>query len=119
MEEPARGSRKRSQLQAHAGLPTNVLQRHWEWQEDRRTDLEPGFVASLDVKTSFDGTKPSVVSRGLSLTRVHGHVVAAPLAEIKDVRGSACFENYWAQGAARTLCKGMGMATSVARRVFP
>ena len=37
-------------------LLTNILQRHWEWQEDRRTDLEPGcyryntaFVASLDV----------------------------------------------------------------------
>ena len=25
-------------------LLTNILQRHWEWQEDRRTDLEPGFL---------------------------------------------------------------------------
>ena len=33
-------------------LLTNYLQRHWEWQEDRRTDLEPGF-AGLDAKTAF------------------------------------------------------------------
>ena len=31
-------------------LLTNILHRHWEWQEDRRTDLEPG-------KT--DTTRPS------------------------------------------------------------
>ena len=58
---------------------TNILQRHWEWQEDRRTDLQPGFfryntafMSSLDVKTAFD--------------------VAKLLAEMMDVRGSACFE---------------------------
>ena len=28
----------------HIGaLLTNILQRHWEWQEDRWTDLEPGY----------------------------------------------------------------------------
>ena len=42
-------------------LVTNIFQRHWEWQEDRRTGLQPGFHryntafrASLDVKTAFD-----------------------------------------------------------------
>ena len=50
-------------------------------------------MASLDVKTAFDVAKPSVVSRSLSLTGVHGHVAAALLAEMQDVRGSACFEN--------------------------
>ena len=69
-------------------------------------------MASLDVKTAFDGTMPSVVSR------VFSHK-SPRTREIKDVRGSACFENCWAQGAERTLCKGMGMATSVARQVFP
>ena len=60
-------------------LLTNILQRHWERQEDRRTDLEPkfyrnntAFLSSLDARTAFDGTKPSVVSRILSLTGVHG-----------------------------------------------
>ena len=65
-----------------------------------RTDLEPrffkyrtAFTASLDVKTAFDVVKSAVVSRILTLTWIHGHVVAALLAEMKDVRGSACFEN--------------------------
>ena len=50
-------------------------------------------MASLDVKTAFDVVKPSVASMILPLTGVHGHVVAGLLAEIKDVTGSACFEN--------------------------
>ena len=69
-------------------LVTNKFQRHWEWQEDRRTELQPGlfryntaFIASLDVKTAFDVTKPSVVSKILSLTGVHGHLTGALLAE--------------------------------------
>ena len=65
-------------------LVTNIFQRHWEWQEDKRADLQPGmyryntaFMASLDVKTAFDVAKPSVVSKILTLTRVHGHLTAA------------------------------------------
>ena len=50
-------------------------------------------MASLDVKTAFDVAKPSVVSRILTLTGVHGHPTAAVLAEMQDVRGSASFEN--------------------------
>ena len=82
------------------GLLTNLLQKHWEWQERRRKDLEPGkfkyktmYIASLDVKTAFDVAKPSVVSKILSLIGTHGHVVAALLAGMQDVKGSACFEN--------------------------
>ena len=44
-----------------------------------------------DVKTAFDVAVP--VSKILSLTGVLGHVVAAPLAEMQDVQGSARFEN--------------------------
>ena len=78
---------------------TNLLQKHWEWQENRRKDWEPGkfryktmYMASLDVKTAFDVARPSVVSKILSLIGTHGHVVAALLAEMQDVKGSACFE---------------------------
>ena len=45
------------------------------------------FVASLDV------AKPSVVSRILTYMWIHWHVVAALLEEMKDGRGTACFEN--------------------------
>ena len=50
-------------------------------------------MANLDVKTVFDVARRSVVWRILALTGVHGHVAAALLAEMQDVRGSACFEN--------------------------
>ena len=45
------------------------------------------FMASLDVKTA------SVASMILSLTGVQGYVVAALLAEMKDVKSPAFFEN--------------------------
>ena len=79
---------------------SNIFKRDWEWQEDRRIDLQPGrfrcntaFMANLDVKTAFDGAEPSVVSKILTLTGVHGHLTAALLAEMQAVRGSARFEN--------------------------
>ena len=70
-------------------------------------------MASLDVKTAFDVAKPSVVPKILTLTGVHGH--AALLAEMQDVRGSACFENsetecrsrdVFAKGVWRLWCCG-------------
>ena len=51
------------------------------------------FMASLDVKAVFHVAKPSAASKILSLTRVHGHMVAACLAEMQVVRGSACFDH--------------------------
>ena len=50
-------------------------------------------MASLDIKTAFQVAKPSVVSQILSLIGTHDHVVAALLAEVQVVKGSACFEN--------------------------
>ena len=49
-------------------------------------------MASLYVKTAFDVAKPPVVSKILTLTGVHGHLTAALLVEMQDVRGSASFE---------------------------
>ena len=81
-------------------LLAKMLQRHWECQEDRRVEWVLGFcknktafVASLDVRTAFDVAKPSVVSRILACTGIHKHVVATLPGEMKDVRGSARFEN--------------------------
>ena len=50
-------------------------------------------MASLDVRSALDVAKPSVVSRTLAYMGTHGHVAAALLEEMKDVRGSVCFEN--------------------------
>ena len=63
---------------------------------DERTATILGVARGFDrYKTAFlvDAAKPSVVSRILSLTGVHGHVAGALLAEMQDVQGSACFEN--------------------------
>ena len=49
-------------------------------------------MASLDVKTAIDVAKLAVVPEVLTLTNVHGHLTAALLAELQDVRGSASFE---------------------------
>ena len=85
MEEPSRGGRKRSQLRAHAG-PTDEYSAETLGMAGGPQDrfgtwilqiLDTAFMASQDVTTALDVTKPSVVSRVLSLTGVHGHVVAA------------------------------------------
>ena len=79
-------------------LLTNILQRYWKRQEDRRDAWVLGFfkyrtafVASLDVRTALDVAKPSVVSRILACMGIRVHVVAALLEEafleeMKDVR---------------------------------
>ena len=63
-------------------LFTNILQRHWKWQKDRRDAWVPGFftcktafVASLDVKTAFNVAQPFFDQHG------EGHVAAALLVE--------------------------------------
>ena len=45
-------------------MMTNLLQRHWEWQEDRTPMLRHGsvvrstmYLASMDIKTPFDEGK--------------------------------------------------------------
>ena len=50
------------------------------------------YMASVDIKMAFDVARPSVVSKIPSLIGTHGHVVAALLAKMQDVNGSAYFE---------------------------
>ena len=72
-------------------------------------------MASLDVKMAFDVAKPSVVSKIFTLTGVHGHVAAASLAEMQDVRGPACFENCETEfGYSRCIRQG-GVEAPVSR----
>ena len=94
----------------------------WEWQEDRRVDLQPGrnryntgFMASLDLKTAFDVAKPSLVSKILTLTGVHGRLTAALLAEIemsvapqslRTVRQNSGTLGASAKEVRRHLCSG-------------
>ena len=92
--------RKGGELWAHAGLGDEHIsttlgvagrQTHWSAAEGFRYNT--AFMTSLDVKTAFDVAEPSVVSKILTRTGVHGHLTAALLAEMQDVWGSASFEN--------------------------
>ena len=81
-------------------LLTNILQRQWEWQEDRRDARVLGFfkywnafVAGLDVRTALHVAKCSVMCKILPCMVTNGHVVGALREEMKDARSSACFEN--------------------------
>ena len=71
MEESARWIRERSQLRAHAGATDEykyiyiyLLQRHSEWQEDRRTDwVQSGFHGKLGRKNDVLRDQALLASR--------------------------------------------------------
>ena len=49
---------------------TNLLQKHWDWQEERNPMLKRGsvvrptmYLASLDIKTAFDEARPKHVAK--------------------------------------------------------
>ena len=51
-------------------MMTKLLQKHWEWQEDRTAMLRHGsivrstmYAASLDIKTAFDEARPRHVAK--------------------------------------------------------
>ena len=46
------GAEGRVNCEHMQALVTNIFQRHWEWQEDRRVDLQP---RSLDKTQPFFG----------------------------------------------------------------
>ena len=94
------GGRERSELRILAGpgdehIPTTLGMARGQADQPaaRIVQIQCGLMASLGVKTKFDVAKPSAVSKILTLTGVHGHLTAALLAEMQDVRGSASFEN--------------------------
>ena len=76
-------------------LITNLLRRHWEWQEFGMCK-PPGAlehntisVGSLDVKTAFDVARPRIVEKILTACGEHGDTIAAILYEMMNVEGAA------------------------------
>ena len=64
----------------------NLLQKHWEWQADRRPMLKHGsvvrltmFLASMDMKTAIDEARPMHVEI-MEGRNVHRWIIAALLA---------------------------------------
>ena len=93
---PGEGKKPRKLRRLHMGgvngiscqhlqvLTTNLLQKHWEWQEERNPVMKHGtvvrptmYMASLDIKTAFDEAKPKHVARILDDHNTHGWLIAA------------------------------------------
>ena len=66
-------------------MVTNLLQKHWEWQEERNpvlrhgTVVRPMYLASLDIKRALDDAKTKHVAKILDYHNTHGWLIAALL----------------------------------------
>ena len=65
-------------------MMANLLQKHWEWQDERNPSLRHGsavrptmYLASLDMKTAIDETKPKHVAKILDSHATHGWLIVA------------------------------------------
>ena len=79
-------------------MVTNLLQKHWEPQEERNPVLRHGavvrptiYLASLDIKTAFDEAKLKHVAQNLDYHNTHGWLIAALLREMSGLEGKAMF----------------------------
>ena len=67
---------------------TNLLQKQWDWQEDRTPMLRPAsvvrptmYLASMDIKTTFDEARPRDVANTMEGHNTHGWFISALLRE--------------------------------------
>ena len=80
-------------------MMTQLLQKHWEWQENRRpmmrhrSVIRPTmYLASMDIKMAFDVARPKHIARIVEDHDVHGWIIAAFLREMAGLEGQATFE---------------------------
>ena len=72
-------------------LATNLLERHWECQEEglpccgiATSFAQPCFMGSLDSKTAFDEAQPRHVASIMEGHGIHGLIISAFLREMTD-----------------------------------
>ena len=77
---------------------TNLVQKHWEWQEDRRPMMRHGsvkrptmYLANMDIKTAFDVARPKHIERMIEDHDVHGWIIAALLRQMAGLEGQDTF----------------------------
>ena len=70
-------------------MVSNLLQKHWERQEERNPVMRHGtvvrptmYLASLDIKTAFNEAKPKHVAHILDGHNTHGWLIVALLREM-------------------------------------
>ena len=101
-------------------MMTHLLQKHWEWQEDRRKDVWHGSerrptmsVASMDIKTAFRVARPKHIANIMDSPNIHGWIVAALLREMDRVEGKAVSEGVECSFPFTTLEQAKRRKTSV------
>ena len=79
---------------------TQLLQKYWEWSEDRRNNVWHGslkrptmYEDSMDIKAAFDVARPEHTAKHTGDQNVHGWIAAASLREMARLEGRATFEN--------------------------
>ena len=77
----------------------NLLQKHWEWQEDRTPMLRHGsvvrttmYLANMDINTAFDEARPRHAATFMESHNTHGWLISALLREMSGLVGQAMFE---------------------------
>ena len=80
-------------------MMTILMQKHCEWQEDRRPKTRHGsvkrpamYLACMDIKTAFYVTRPKHIARVVEDHNVLTSVVAAFLREMTGLEGLTMFE---------------------------
>ena len=80
-------------------MMTSLLQKHWEWQENRTPMSKHGsvirptmFLVNMDIKTAFDVVRPKHIARITEDHNVHGWIVAALCREMASLERQAMFE---------------------------
>ena len=80
-------------------MMTNLLPKHWEWQENREPMKKHGcvvrptiFRASFDIMTAFDDARPKHVANKTEKQSIHGWLMSALLRKMSELQGRAIFE---------------------------
>ena len=102
-------------------MMTQLLQKHWEWQEGRRPMMRHGivirptmFLASMDLKTPFDVARSGHIAK-LMEDHVRGWIVAASLREMAGLEGQATFESVEGTFSFCEMHPAKGASTALAQ----
>ena len=84
LEEAACGGLHGTSCQHPQVTTTNLMHKHWDWQEDRTPMLRHGsvvrttmYLASMDIKTAFDEARPRHVAKIMENHATHGWLISA------------------------------------------
>ena len=118
----------------HFQATTQLLQKHWGWEEDWRKNGWHGseqqttmYMASMDTKTAFDVARPRHIATILGKQGTHGWILVAVLREVGSLKGQTTFlkdvefnvncTRCIRQGSVEAPTLGLILATCIPRNV--